>query len=144
MLAESGEAVEDVGEGAGQAVGHRRGAGKGVGELGKAPGRASASSERAGLQTMATRAKSSRCRARAKPSAASSANGRSASQKPDKYRFARNVEGDGTVAERTYRTYAAEANEERGEDPDVPRSPSPPSRSTRSTCRWTTSNPTWP
>ncbi|HEY8467898.1 MAG TPA: E3 binding domain-containing protein [Solirubrobacterales bacterium] len=34
--------------------------------------------------------------------------GRSASQKPDKYRFAQNVDGEETAAESTYRAYAAE------------------------------------
>jgi e3 binding domain len=45
-------------------------------------------------------------------------NGRSASQKPEKYRFAQNVGGEETAAEREYRTYAARADQV-SEDPDV-------------------------
>jgi hypothetical protein len=44
---------------------------------------------------------------------------RSASQKPEKYRFAQNVDGEETVPEREYRTYAAEAREGKSDDPDV-------------------------
>jgi hypothetical protein len=39
-------------------------------------------------------------------SKASSRNGRSASQKPERYRFAHNVGGEGTVPEREYLEYA--------------------------------------
>jgi pyruvate/2-oxoglutarate dehydrogenase complex dihydrolipoamide acyltransferase (E2) component len=47
-------------------------------------------------------------------------NGRSASRKPEKYRFAQNVDGEGTVAETVYRAYAEEAHKGKGEaDPDV-------------------------
>jgi pyruvate/2-oxoglutarate dehydrogenase complex dihydrolipoamide acyltransferase (E2) component len=47
-------------------------------------------------------------------------NGRSASQKPEKYRFAQNVDGDETVAEHVYRGYATEALEAAADtDPDV-------------------------
>jgi pyruvate/2-oxoglutarate dehydrogenase complex dihydrolipoamide acyltransferase (E2) component len=49
--------------------------------------------------------------------ARSSGNGRSASQKPEKYRFAQNVGGDETVAEREYRSYATAG--ETPEDADV-------------------------
>jgi 2-oxoacid dehydrogenase-like protein with E3 subunit-binding domain len=48
-----------------------------------------------------------------------SGNGRSASQKPEKYRFAQNVDGDETVAEREYRTYASSDPEEMTADADV-------------------------
>jgi hypothetical protein len=65
---------------------------------------------------MAARSKTS---SRSKQGSRRSNDGRSSSQKPEKYRFAQNVDGDETVAERTYRTYAASANEELGEDPDV-------------------------
>ena len=47
-------------------------------------------------------------------------NGRSASQKPEKYRFAQNVDGQETVAEREYRSYATSDDaSEVGQDPDV-------------------------
>ena len=45
--------------------------------------------------------------------------GRSASQKPEKYRFAQNVDGVETVAEEIYRSYAEEARKGAGIDPDV-------------------------
>jgi pyruvate/2-oxoglutarate dehydrogenase complex dihydrolipoamide acyltransferase (E2) component len=49
-----------------------------------------------------------------------SSNGRSASQKPEKYRFAQNVNGDETVAEREYRSYATSDDPAAtGQDPDV-------------------------
>jgi e3 binding domain len=44
---------------------------------------------------------------------------RSASQKTEKYRFAKNVEGDATVAEREYRDYATSPLAETGQDPDI-------------------------
>ena len=46
-------------------------------------------------------------------------NGRSSSQKPEKYRFAQNVEGEETAAEREYRTYAIATDEQAMGDPDV-------------------------
>ncbi len=49
----------------------------------------------------------------------SQSNGRSASQKTEKYRFAQNIEGQGTVAEREYTDYALSSLEETGQDPDV-------------------------
>ena len=49
----------------------------------------------------------------------SSRDGHSASEKPDEYRFARNVEGEETAAESEYRAYAAEARDEAGGEPDV-------------------------
>jgi len=53
-------------------------------------------------------------------SRARSRNGRSASQKPEKYRFAQNVDGNETVAEREYRSYATSDDAEAvGQDPDV-------------------------
>ena len=52
-------------------------------------------------------------------SSSGSRNGRSASQKTEKYRFAQNVDGEGTVAEREYQRYAAEARENPGAEPDV-------------------------
>lgn len=45
--------------------------------------------------------------------------GRSASQKPEEYRFAQNLGGEESVAEREYRAYAAQAREDPGNDPDV-------------------------
>jgi len=47
------------------------------------------------------------------------ADARSASQKTEKYRFAKNVEGRATVAEREYRDYATSPLAETGQDPDV-------------------------
>jgi hypothetical protein len=46
-------------------------------------------------------------------------NGRSASQKPEKYRFAQNVDGKETVAEREYRAYSSLDPEEMTKDADV-------------------------
>jgi e3 binding domain len=47
-------------------------------------------------------------------------NARSASQKPEKYRFAQNVDGQETVAEREYRSYATSDDPAAtGKDPDV-------------------------
>ncbi len=48
-----------------------------------------------------------------------SRNGRSASQKPEKYRFAQNVHGEETVAEHVYRGYVEEALKKGAADPDV-------------------------
>ena len=48
-----------------------------------------------------------------------SPNGRSASQKTEKYRFAQNVAGEATVAEREYRSYATDDGAPPGGDPDV-------------------------
>jgi hypothetical protein len=48
-----------------------------------------------------------------------SRNGRSASRKTEKYRFAQNVDGEGTVAEREYQSYAAAGREDPGAEPDV-------------------------
>jgi e3 binding domain len=45
--------------------------------------------------------------------------GRRASEKPEKYRFAQNVEGEGTVAERQYEVYALEGIDDPRGDPDV-------------------------
>jgi pyruvate/2-oxoglutarate dehydrogenase complex dihydrolipoamide acyltransferase (E2) component len=61
---------------------------------------------------------------RSKPSRSRSSgsrknSGRSASQKPEKYRFAQNVDGVETVAEEIYRNYAEEARKTPGVDPDV-------------------------
>jgi e3 binding domain len=55
----------------------------------------------------------------AKTQSKRSSNGRTASQKTEKYRFAQNVDGEGTVAEREYQRYAAESDEQGGQDPDV-------------------------
>jgi e3 binding domain len=44
---------------------------------------------------------------------------RSASQKSEKYRFAKNVDGRATVAEREYRDYATSPLAETGQDPDI-------------------------
>ncbi len=51
--------------------------------------------------------------------AARSGGARTASQKTEKYRFAKNVEGEATVAEREYRDYATSPLAETGQDPDV-------------------------
>jgi hypothetical protein len=48
-----------------------------------------------------------------------SRNGRKASEKTEKYRFAQNVDGGGTVAESEYRRYAESAREDPGAEPDV-------------------------
>src|SRR2546423_12288381 len=45
--------------------------------------------------------------------------GRAASEKPEKYRFAENVGGERTVAEREYTHYALTEHEEERDDPDV-------------------------
>jgi len=50
---------------------------------------------------------------------AGSGSGRSASKKTEKYRFAQNVDGQGTVAEREYQRYATEGGDAMGEEPDV-------------------------
>src|SRR6188472_1406163 len=50
---------------------------------------------------------------------ANRSNGRSASEKPEKYRFAENVGGKATVAEHEYRHYAESHLDELGDDPDV-------------------------
>src|SRR5919204_6079555 len=65
------------------------------------------------------RTKSSSRRGRSKGQGGSRSNGRSASQKPEKYRFAENVEGQRTVAEREYENYAVGHHEEWSDDPDV-------------------------
>ena len=49
----------------------------------------------------------------------SSGNGRKASEKPEKYRFADNVDGEGTAAEHEYERYATQGGEAMGQDPDV-------------------------
>jgi len=49
----------------------------------------------------------------------SSRDGRSSSQKPEEYRFARNLDGEETAAESEYRAYVAEARDEAGGEPDV-------------------------
>src|SRR5919202_1536152 len=49
----------------------------------------------------------------------SSRNGRSASQKAEKYRFAQNLDGKGTVAEHEYRRYATAGRKDPGSEPDV-------------------------
>ena len=54
----------------------------------------------------------------ARAAAARTARGRSASQKPEKYRFAQNVGGDATMAEQEYRRYAT-GDGGMNEDPDV-------------------------
>jgi hypothetical protein len=58
-------------------------------------------------------------RSRSRSRSSSRSNGRSASQKPERYRFAHNVDGQETVAEREYRTYATSAEDPAGQDPDV-------------------------
>ena len=65
---------------------------------------------------MATKQKS---RSKSSTGSRRSSNGRSASQKPGKYRFAQNVDGEETVAEHEYRTYAIEARDEGDDTPDV-------------------------
>src|SRR3954470_7043148 len=71
---------------------------------------------------MATRQRtrsSSGSRSRSKSSNSRRSNGRAASEKPEKYRFAENVEGQRTVAEREYTNYALTEHEEDRDDPDV-------------------------
>jgi pyruvate/2-oxoglutarate dehydrogenase complex dihydrolipoamide acyltransferase (E2) component len=46
-------------------------------------------------------------------------NGRRASEKPEKYRFSQNLDGEETVAEEVYRSYAEEARKGSRIDPDV-------------------------
>ena len=48
-----------------------------------------------------------------------SSNGRRASEKPEKYRFSQNLDGEETVAEEVYRSYAEEARKGSRIDPDV-------------------------
>jgi hypothetical protein len=67
----------------------------------------------------ATKSRSSNRKRSGGSKAGTSGNGRSASQKTEKYRFARNVGGDGTVAEREYQSYALSDPSETGGDPDV-------------------------
>jgi hypothetical protein len=64
------------------------------------------------------RSNSSRARSNGR-SRSPKADARSASQKTEKYRFAKNVEGRATVAEREYRDYATSPLAETGQDPDV-------------------------
>jgi pyruvate/2-oxoglutarate dehydrogenase complex dihydrolipoamide acyltransferase (E2) component len=64
-------------------------------------------------------AQKSKPRPRKRSSSSSKSDGRSASQKPEKYRFAQNVDGVETVAEEVYRQYAEEARKSIGVDPDV-------------------------
>ena len=54
-----------------------------------------------------------------KSSRSGKSNGRSASQKTEKYRFAQNVEGQRTMAEREYESYALSDPSETAGDPDV-------------------------
>src|SRR5215208_4003306 len=62
---------------------------------------------------------SSSSRRRSKGPGRGRSNGRSASEKPEKYRFAENVGGERTVAEREYLNYALSDPQEAGDDPDV-------------------------
>ena len=48
-----------------------------------------------------------------------SGNGRKASEKTEKYRFAQNVDGQGTAAEAEYERYATEGGDAMGQEPDV-------------------------
>ena len=70
-----------------------------------------------------TRTKSGTSRAgggsRAKSGSSGSGNGRRASEKPEKYRFSQNLDGEETVAEEIYRSYAEEARKGSRIDPDV-------------------------
>jgi hypothetical protein len=56
---------------------------------------------------------------RTKSRSGSQGKSRSASEKTEKYRFAKNVDGEGTVAERVYRGYATAPEDEIPADPDV-------------------------
>src|SRR6478672_12831862 len=58
-------------------------------------------------------------RSRSSNGSRSKGDARSASQKTEKYRFAKNVEGEATVAEREYRDYATSPLAETGQDPDI-------------------------
>jgi hypothetical protein len=67
-----------------------------------------------------TKSKSKGKRSRNRSGAAASRrDGRSASEKPEKYRFAENVGGEATVAEQEYRHYVSAHLDELGDDPDV-------------------------
>src|SRR4051794_79012 len=86
----------------------------------RAPDRASPSSAGRG-EPMAAQKGKSKPRSRSSSSGRNGrrGGGRSASQKPEKYRFAQNVDGVETVAEEIYRRYAEEARKSIGVDPDV-------------------------
>lgn len=68
---------------------------------------------------MAQRAKSRRKASNAKAPQSGQRKGRRASEKTGKYRFAQNVAGAGTVAEREYETFALEGIDDPRGDPDV-------------------------
>src|SRR5215208_4851212 len=76
------------------------------------------SSSNRGNPSSGSASRSSRSRSNGK-SMSPRADARSASQKSEKYRFAKNVEGRATVAEREYRDYATSPLAETGQDPDV-------------------------
>src|SRR5215210_1007868 len=71
-----------------------------------------------GRGTQAKNGSSTRSKSRSSQSKSQSGN-RRASQKTEKYRFAQNVEGQGTVAEREYENYAKQSDGGMGDDPDV-------------------------
>jgi pyruvate/2-oxoglutarate dehydrogenase complex dihydrolipoamide acyltransferase (E2) component len=68
---------------------------------------------------MATQKSRSKPRRRSSSSNKDGGIGRRASQKPEKYRFAQNVDGGETVAEEIYRKYTEDARKDIGVDPDV-------------------------
>ncbi len=120
LLAESGEAVARRGRG------HRGGAargrwrrGEGVGQIGQGAGQGVLEARREGLTAMATQKSRSKPRRRSSSSNKDGGAGRRASQKPEKYRFAQNVDGGETVAEEIYRKYTEDARKDIGVDPDV-------------------------
>jgi e3 binding domain len=79
-----------------------------------------AGSEEAVMARQGTKPRNSNRRGKqARRGQGGSRNGRSASQKTEKYRFAQNVGGRGTVAEREYRNYASRDGGDPGDEPDV-------------------------
>src|SRR5918998_2849867 len=68
---------------------------------------------------MAQQTKRSRRTSKSKSRSSSNGSQRRASEKPDKYRFAENVGGEGTVAERLYREYASSDGDDPVGEPDV-------------------------
>ena len=94
----AGQAASQVGQGAGQAVGQvGQGAGQGVAGVGQGAKQATDKLSRAAGSEEAVMAQATTKTAVAR----APSNGRSASQKTEKYRFAQNVDGEGTVAERS-------------------------------------------
>src|SRR5215213_8943974 len=79
-------------------------------------GRKTSSSSR---RSSSSRSWSSKSRTTNSSSNGSGSGARRASQKTEKYRFAKNVDGEATVAEREYQAYARDGDAAMGTDPDV-------------------------